>query len=217
MPPSTRTALTTSRKVRPSSSTSSGSSSASPCRPRTSSWIAFTPVQGRAECALSPLKVTRAWMLPRQPAWRMQSVGSSTTASCASRDEAAVEERGQRALRNRNLLAREEEVAAGNAGARELDHHRDARLHVARAEPVHGAVRDAARDVPLGGNRVEMPGEHDRPVAVEEHLAVVVERAARARARARARREPPRSGFPRARRRAGASGMRDRESARQAS
>ena len=27
-------------------------------RPRTSSWIAFTPVHGRAECALSPWNVT---------------------------------------------------------------------------------------------------------------------------------------------------------------
>ena len=90
--------------------------------------------------------------------------------------EIGGEERRQRAVDDRDLLAREEEVAPGRTGACQLDHHSDARLHVARAEPVHGAVGDPAGDVPLGGNRVEVARQEDRPVAVEQHFAVVVER-----------------------------------------
>ena len=91
-------------------------------------------------------------------------------------DEAGGKERRQRAVDDGDLLAREEEVAPGRAGAGELDHDRDARLHVARAEPVHGCVGDPAGDVPLRRDGVEVPGQHDGPIAVEEHLAVVVAR-----------------------------------------
>ena len=93
-------------------------------------------------------------------------------------EEVGCEEPGQRALGDGHLLACEEDVAPRQARARELDHHGDTALHVARAEPVHGAVLDPAGDVPLGGDRVEMPGEDDRRgrIAVEQHLAVVVVR-----------------------------------------
>src|SRR5437868_821038 len=96
-------------------------------------------------------------------------------------EEATLEERGKGALVDRHLLAREEEVARGHARSGELDHHRDPRLHVARAETVHGAVGDPPGDVPLRGHRVEVTGEHHgrTGLAVQEHLAVVVERSAR--------------------------------------
>jgi GTPase len=91
-------------------------------------------------------------------------------------ERTALEERGQRALGERHLFAREEEIAAGDARARELDHDRDARLHVARAEAVDGAVGDPTGDVALRRDRVEVPGEDDGAVAVEQNLAVVVHR-----------------------------------------
>ena len=91
-------------------------------------------------------------------------------------DELAVEEGGKWALRHGDLLAREEEIAPGHAGSCELDHYGEARLHVARAEPVYCAVGDASGNVLLRRDRVEVPGEDDRPGPVEEHLAVVVER-----------------------------------------
>src|SRR5437762_953204 len=49
IPPSTPTALSTSRYTSPSSSTSSGSRRASGARPSASRWIALRPVHGRAE------------------------------------------------------------------------------------------------------------------------------------------------------------------------
>lgn len=62
--------------------------------------------------------------------------------------------------------------------ARQLHHDGETALHVARAETVDGAVPDPAGDVALGRHRVEMAGQHDRRpgLAVEQHLAVVVER-----------------------------------------
>ncbi len=44
--------------------------------------------------------------------------------------------------------------------ARELDGDREAALHVARAEPVHGAVGDASRKVLLRRNRVVVSRQH---------------------------------------------------------
>ena len=90
---------------------------------------------------------------------------------------AGGEEGGQRAFGNGDLLTREEEVAPRHAGARELEHHGDAALHVGRAGTVDGAAVDPAGDVPLRGHRVEVTGEHDgrRSVAVQQHLAVVVQ------------------------------------------
>ena len=43
----------------------------------------------------------------------------------------------------------------------ELEHHREAALHVARAESDDGAVLDPAGDVLLGRNGVVVAGEHD--------------------------------------------------------
>ena len=114
------------------------------------------------------------------------SVGSSRIASSGVVDARdAVEEVGQRALLRGQLLSRKEEeveverLAAIQVGPRpgDLDHHRDAALHVAGAEALDHAVAQASRDVVLRRNRVEMPGEDDeRPVAaalaVPERLAV---------------------------------------------
>jgi len=87
----------------------------------------------------------------------------------------------QRALLERNLLAREEDVTGRRARARELEHHRHAALHVACAETVDGVAVDPAGKVLLGGHRVEMTREDDRRrrLAPDDRLAVVVERIAR--------------------------------------
>ena len=93
-------------------------------------------------------------------------------------EHAAREDTRQWALVDRNLLAGEEDEPPGCAVARELEHHRDAALHVARAQPVNGVAVDPAGDVPLGGHRVDMPRECNRRVAAspDDRLAVVVER-----------------------------------------
>ena len=179
MPPATRTALTTSRYTSPSSSTSTGSRPTIGCSPRTSSWIAFTPVHGRAECALSPWKVILACRLPRQPAWNSQSVGSSTIASSTSREQVGREERRERALADRHLFTREEEVARGYARPGELDHDGNAGLHVACPETVYRAAVDPAGEIPLRRHRVQVSREGDGAVAVQQHLAVVVHRSTR--------------------------------------
>ena len=83
------------------------------------------------------------------------------------------EEPGQRALARRQLLAPEEEVAERNAGASELDHHREAALHVRRAEANDPAVVDPAGQVVLRGHGVVVPREHDLP-RIEENGVVVV-------------------------------------------
>jgi GTP-binding protein HflX len=95
-----------------------------------------------------------------------------------AREHAARERRWERALLERDLLAREEDVAGRRLRARELEHHRDAAFHVARAEAVHGAVRDPSRQVLLRRNRVEVTGEGDRRrrISVDDRLAVVVQR-----------------------------------------
>ncbi len=97
----------------------------------------------------------------------------------------ALEEHGQRALGDRDLLAREEQEAQVDPGlgrrgpAGELDHDGDAALHVARAEPVHDAVLEPPGKVALGRDGVEMSGQHDERTAaahaVEERLALLVD------------------------------------------
>ena len=84
----------------------------------------------------------------------------------------ALEERGERIVLDGQLLAAEEEERDVGARARalrevahELERDRDAALHVARAEPVHRAVLDPAREVLLRRDRVVVPGEDD-----ERHL-----------------------------------------------
>ena len=97
-----------------------------------------------------------------------------------SREHAARKDGGERALLERDLLAGEEDVARRRRGARELEHHRDAALHVARAEAVHGAALDPAGEVLLRRHRVDVTGEDDRRrgVSPDDRLAVVVERLA---------------------------------------
>ncbi len=97
------------------------------------------------------------------------------------REHAARERGRERALLERDLLAREEDVARRRPRTRQLEHHGDAALHVARAQAVHSAVGDPARQVVLRRDRVEMTGEGDRRRGVSPHdgLAVVVERLAR--------------------------------------
>ena len=67
----------------------------------------------------------------------------------------------------RQLLAPEEEEAdverprGSREIAHELERDRNPALHVARAEPVHGAVCDPAWEVLLGRHRVVVTGEDD--------------------------------------------------------
>src|SRR5262249_45369970 len=94
-----------------------------------------------------------------------------------------VEQGGERIELRADLLAGEEEEAEverelGVRGpAAELDHHREAALHVGGAEPVDGAVLDPPGQVPLRRHGVGVAGEEDeRPAAafrVEQRLAVV--------------------------------------------
>src|SRR5579884_3194475 len=111
----------------------------------------------------------------QDPVGRLQHDGELGT-----REHAAREGGGQRALLERDLLPREEDIAGRDAGSRELEHHRHAALHVARAETMHGAVGDPTREVLLRRHRVDMPREGDgrRGVSPDDRLAVVVERLA---------------------------------------
>src|SRR6266487_3513174 len=78
-----------------------------------------------------------------------------------------------RALVRRQLLAREEEETEvqlelpGQRPVGQLEHHRNAALHVARAEADHGAVLDSPGEIVLRGHRVDVPGEQDeRPAGL---------------------------------------------------
>ena len=78
----------------------------------------------------------------------------------------AGEERRKRVVLGRELLASEEQRARDRRSplevevARELEGDRETALHVARAEPVHGAVGDASRKVLLRRNRVVVSRQH---------------------------------------------------------
>ena len=121
--------------------------------------------QGRAECPERPSNVHVALTLPRQPACSSLSVGSITTTSSAasgSRSSSGAE----RALGGGQLLAAEEQQVDVRARQRELDHHRERALHVARAEPVHALGVAPARQVALRRHGVEVAGEqHGRAAA----------------------------------------------------
>ena len=97
----------------------------------------------------------------------------------------AREERRQGIVLGRELLPAEEEqrdvvVHAGllRQITHELERHRDPAFHVARADAVHRAVRDAGREVPLCRDGVVVPAEHDqrrpRPPLRDEEVRVVV-------------------------------------------
>jgi len=84
----------------------------------------------------------------------------------------------QRALLQRDLLPREEDVARRGLGAGELEHDGDAALHVACAEAPDDAVLDAAREVALRRHRVDVAGEDERGgrVSPDDRVPVVVDR-----------------------------------------
>jgi len=96
-------------------------------------------------------------------------------------EHAAREDGGERAFLERDLLTREEDVASWRRRPGELEHHRDAAFHVARAETVHGCVGDPPREVPLCRHRVHVSrkGDRRRCVSRDERLAVVVQRLTR--------------------------------------
>ncbi len=95
-------------------------------------------------------------------------------------EHSAREDGRQQALLERHFFAREEDVARRNRGARELEHHGDAALHVARAEAVHGVALDSPGEVVLRRHGVDMSRESDgsRGISPDDRLAVVVERLA---------------------------------------
>ena len=151
-------------------STGRGSIGAYARRPSRALSIAFTAVHGRAEWPLTPRKMSRAFMLPRQPAWIVLSVGSSriaSSASCTSRERSKRSGSGLNSAGSSSWpKARRATSTAGSCcdpeRPSELDHHRQAALHVARSQPDHGAVLDPAGDVLLSRHRVVVAGEHDR-------------------------------------------------------
>ncbi len=81
---------------------------------------------------------------------------------------AFLEELRQRAFAGGELLASEEQVGEIKLRlgerSRQLDHHGEAALHIARTEPDHHAVLEHPWEVVLGRHRVEMTCEnHQRP------------------------------------------------------
>ena len=110
-------------------------------------------------------------MLPRQPAWMALSVGSIITTSSAP-ERLARQQRRERALGHRELLAPEEQAVEAGAGERELEHHGHRALHVAGAEPVDALGVAAAGPVALGGDRVEVAGEQDGRAGAGQHAGV---------------------------------------------
>ncbi len=110
-------------------------------------------------------------MLPRQPAWTTLAVGFEHDREVGFAQALfAVEQRGERRLRRRQLLAPEQHVAdierARRLRQRELEHHGDAALHVARAKPHDALLIEVTRPVLLCRNRVEMAGkQHEGALA----------------------------------------------------
>ncbi len=95
--------------------------------------------------------------------------------------DAACEHGRQRALLEGHFLTREKHVARGSGSTSELEHDRDAALHVARAEAVYRVAGEPAGEVPLRRHRVDVAGQNNRRrrVSPDDRLAVVVERLAR--------------------------------------
>ena len=187
-PPAICVTLSTSTNGKPATSTSSGSTATTGSRPATASPIAFSPCQGRAECALSaPKHEARVDAAEAADLDRVVGRLEDDHEVGLEGQRRGAEDARQRALAQRQLLADEEEErgVVGERGpllvdpARELDHHRDAALHVRRAEPDDPAVLEPAGDVALCRNRVEVPREEDERLAgarrgVEERVVAAV-------------------------------------------
>ena len=183
IPPAIRVTLATSTNSSPSNACGTAAA-ARPARgsPAAACSIALSACHGRAEWPERPWNVHVALMLPRQPACSSHAVGSIiTTSSAASGSRASSGVSAD--SRRRQLLAAEEQAADRRAGERELEHHGDGALHVARAEPVDAPAVDPPRPVVLRGDGVEVAGEQHRRVRRPGEHARVAEVAHRRRRR----------------------------------
>ena len=115
-------------------------------------WIAFSPCHGRALCAVRPSKRHRRVDRARcSRGCSLLSLGSRQTARSTPRRARRRSSTGRARSRGRALLARVEdqrEVARGRlarSALDELEHQREARLHVGRAGAVERVALDARR------------------------------------------------------------------------
>ena len=147
----------------------------------------MTPSHGRAEWAARALEHHARGEVPDAP--ELERVVGRLEADHQRRlvdQRRSFEDGGQGVLGRPELLAREEEhrevvgERGGSRPVRKLDHHGDAALHVACAEADDGAVLEAAGQVVLGRDGVEVAGENDEgPAAanrVDQGLTVVEDR-----------------------------------------
>ena len=110
MPPSSRVTETTSKNGRPAITASRRSWVATRASPSIARWRALSASQGRAEWPLTPWNVTRAVRFPTQPAWIVEVGRLEQHRQIGLVDErAGVEQRGERVVARRKLLAPEEE------------------------------------------------------------------------------------------------------------
>ena len=155
--------------VSPSKTCSTGSTCDSAAMPCALRWMALSASHGRAECPLRPRNVHVALTFPRQPDWRALAVGSTTARSAVPRPGSRSSS-GCRALRATGSSSRPKKTnprssaspavpLAARSITAQLHHHGQRALHVHRAEAVDDAVLDAARDVVLRGNGVDVPGQ----------------------------------------------------------
>ena len=134
----------------------------------------------RRVCALA-VELDPSLQVPEAPGMEDRVRGLEHDGQLRPREHTAREGRRERALFERHLLSREDDVTRGGPRARELEHHGDAAFHVARAEAVHGFLADVPGEVPLRRHRVDVTCEGDRRRGVSPHqrLTVVVERLTR--------------------------------------
>ena len=148
-------------KRSPSNSRASGGTCASAWIPAAARWIALSASHGRAECPERPWKVQRRIDVAqaagvdgvRGRLHHHHEVGGA-------QPRLALEQPGEGALGDRQLLAPEEHVAEVDrrrlARQRQLDHHGEGALHVGGAEAVDRVGVAPARAVALRGNGVEV-------------------------------------------------------------
>ena len=158
-------------KRSPSNSRASGGTCASAWIPAAALWIALSASHGRAECPRAPVEGPRRVDVAQ--AAGVDRVGrrlhDDHEVGVAQR-RLALEQPGERALGDRQLLAPEEHVAEVDrrrrARQRQLDHHGERALHVGGAEPVDRVGVAPAGTVALRRDGVEVPGqEHERALA----------------------------------------------------